>query len=37
VSWNPGPGTYTVQLIVTDETGLESQTNPPYTQTFTVT
>jgi prepilin-type N-terminal cleavage/methylation domain-containing protein len=37
VSWNPGPGTYTVQLIVADETGLESQTNPPYTQTFTVT
>jgi prepilin-type N-terminal cleavage/methylation domain-containing protein len=35
VSWQPGPGTYTVQLIVKDETGLLS--NPPFTATFTVT
>jgi PKD repeat protein len=34
VSWHPGPGTYTVQLIVTDETGLQSQ---PYTAQVIVT
>jgi type II secretory pathway pseudopilin PulG len=34
VPWQPGAGTYTVQLIVTDENDLESD---PYTQTITVT
>jgi hypothetical protein len=33
VSWNPGPGTYTIQLVVTDPNGLSG----PSQQTVTVT
>jgi prepilin-type N-terminal cleavage/methylation domain-containing protein len=33
VDWNPGPGTYDVQLIVTDTTGL---TSPPSIETLNV-
>jgi hypothetical protein len=34
VSWQPGPGTYSIQLVVTDPNGLSSQ---PYVQQVSVT
>jgi prepilin-type N-terminal cleavage/methylation domain-containing protein len=35
VPWHPGPGTYQVQLTVTDPNGLSNTTTPPNTVTVT--